>query len=224
MTSIAYNLVTRFCWWVTVFWTLRCRIIRREAVEGDGPLLIACTHLSHLDPFLLSTALRKRPIDWVARIEFWKYRPIGWFLNTMRAIPCRRFGVPVSMFRIAIRRLHEGGFVGICPEGGVANGMRSVLRGAPIKKGVCLLSYRTGVPVLPCVMLGTDKLNCVPPWIPYRRGSLWIAFGPRLIYPQPDHPDRRAAREAMAAELSREFQALYQEALKEFGLCETDVP
>jgi 1-acyl-sn-glycerol-3-phosphate acyltransferase len=224
MGSFVYKLGTRTAYWGIFIWTLRCRILRPEAAERDGPLLIACTHLSHTDPFLLSIAFNKRPIDWVARIEFWKYRLSAKFMDTMRAIPCRRFGVPVSMVRMAIDRLRRGDLVGICPEGGVAQGTRSVMRGGPMKKGVCLLSQRTGVPVLPCIMLGTDKLNRVPPWIPYRRGKLWIAFGPRLIYPRTDNSNRRAAREAMAAELSREYQALYQEVLKEFGIPESEVP
>jgi hypothetical protein len=53
---------------------------------------------------------------------------------------------------------------------------------------------------------------------------LWIAFGPRLIYPQTSNPNRRAARDAMANELSREYQAIFQEAKEKFGLTEGDVP
>ena len=129
-----------------------------------------------------------------------------------------------SAIRTAIARLNHGRIVGICPEGGVAQGTRSVMRGGPMKKGVCLISYRTGVPILPCVMLGTDKLNRVPPWIPFLRARLWIGFGSRLIYPPTDIKDRRAAREAIAAELSKEYQAIFAEVKKEFGLTDADVP
>lgn len=204
--------------------TVRCKTIRPEMADRDGPLIIACTHLSHIDPFLLSIHLRKRQIDWFARIEFWKYRLGGRFMEWMDAIPVRRFGVAASAIRTGIDRLKNGRTVGICPEGGVAQGPRSVMRGASFKKGVCLVSYRSGAPVLPCIMLGTDKLNRAPPWIPPLRAKLWIAFGSRLIYPQTGNPDRRAAREAMAGELSREYQALYAEAKETWGLTDADVP
>jgi 1-acyl-sn-glycerol-3-phosphate acyltransferase len=204
--------------------TVQLKSIRLDAADRSGPFIIACTHLSHIDPFLLSIALRHRQIDWMARIEFWRFRVSGRLMEWMDAIPVRRFGVAANGIRMAIERLKRGRCVAICPEGGVAQGPRSVMRGGSMKKGVCLISYRTGAPVLPCIMLGTDKLNCVPPWIPFFNARLWIAFGPRLIYPQPDNPDRRAAREVMAVELSREYQALFQEAKETFGLSERDVP
>lgn len=204
--------------------TVRLKSIRLDAIDHPGPLIIACTHVSHLDPVLLSIAVWHRQIDWMARIEFWKYHLIGWFIEWMDGIPVRRFGVAASAIRTAIERLKRGRVIGICPEGGVVQGTRSVLRGGPMKKGVCLISYRTGVPVLPCVMLGTDKLNRIPPWLPFWRAKLWIAFGSRLIYPQRDNPNRRAAREAMAQELSREYQAIFTEAKETFGLTEADVP
>ena len=91
------------------------------------------------------------------------------------------------------------------------------MHGAPIKRGVCLISYRTGVPVLPCVILGSDKLNCVGPWLPFRRARLWVAFGERAIEPRRDLP-RRAAREAMARELEQEYVKLFGELVGTFGM------
>ncbi len=182
-----------FCGKFVFVQTVRLKVLRPEAIDRDGPLIVACTHLSHTDPFLLSIVNRQRQIDWMARIEFWKYRLGGWFMDWMDAIPVRRFGVAANGIRMAINRLKANRIVGICPEGGVAQGTRSMMRGGPMKKGVCLISYRTGVPVLPVVMLGTDKLNRVPPWIPPLRAKLWIGYGSRLIYPPTHITDRRAA-------------------------------
>jgi len=204
--------------------TFRVKALRLDAIDRPEPFIIACTHLSHTDPFLLSIALRHRQIDWFARIEFWKFRLGGWFMEWMDAIPVRRFGVAASSIRTGIERLKRGRIVGICPEGGEAQGTRSVMRGGPMKKGVCLLSYRSGVPVLPCIMLGTDKLNRIAPWIPFFQARLWIAFGDRLIYPQTDNPNRRAARDWMANELSKEYRALFREVQEKLGVEEEDVP
>ena len=205
------------------FMSLRVHLIRPEAAEREGPYLLACTHLSHLEPFILSTIVRRK-IDWMARIEFYTYRVFGWMMHWVDAFGVRRFGVPVSAIRTAIHRLEKGRCVGICPEGGVAQGANSVMRGGPVKRGICLVSYRTGIPILPCVMLGTDKLNCVRPWIPYKRGTLWVAFGPRLIHPPRDEPDRRKARAMMADELTREFVSLYNELRETHGIKDCDVP
>src|ERR1700722_10033918 len=123
------------------FCTMRLKVIRPEAAFRPGPFLLAVTHLSHMEPFLISV-LVPRQVDWITRIEFYQYRPIAWMLNWLDTIPVRRYGVPVSAIRTAIKRLGQGRIVGICPEGGVSRGALSCMRGAPIKHGVCLISYR----------------------------------------------------------------------------------
>ena len=45
------------------------------------------------------------------------------------------------------------------PEGGVVKGPATVCRGGPIKKGACVIAQRAGVPIIPCVVLGTHRLN-----------------------------------------------------------------
>lgn len=206
------------------FWaSVNFRCIRREAPERQGPYLLACTHLSHIEPFLMSIIVR-RQIDWLARIEFYAYRIFRWMMLAVDSIPVRRFGVAASAIRTSIDRLKQGRCVGICPEGGVAQGKDSVMRGGPMKKGVCLIATRAGVPVLPCILLGTDKLNSVKPWLPFRRANLWVAFGSRLVHPPANEPNRRRARQIMAEELSREYQALYAELCATHNIPDGDVP
>jgi hypothetical protein len=53
---------------------------------------------------------------------------------------------------------------------------------------------------------------------------VWVAFGSRLVYPRTDEPNRRKARELMAQELSREYQALYRELCETHGIADSDVP
>ena len=214
----AGHLAARFI----LFCTMRVRVIRPEAPQRAGAYLLACSHLSHLEPFIVS-ALLARPVDWVTRVEFFKYRIFSRILRALNAFEVRRAGVPVSAIRTAIGRLERGRIVGICPEGGVVQGPASCLRGGPLKRGVCLISYRTGVPVLPCVVLGSDRLTAVGPWLPARRGRLWVAFGDRLIHP-PTHLPRKSAREQMARELGAEYVRLFDEVKRTFNIPDAAVP
>ena len=219
------QLVGRHIMWAS----LRVKVLRPQMAERDGPYILALTHLSHLDPFLSCIIVRRRQIDWMARVEFFTYHIFDAFMHAMDAICVRRFGVSANATRQAIDRLRRGRIVGICPEGGVAQGTRSVMRGAPMKLGVSLISCRSGAPILPCIMLGTDKLNCVPPWIPFRRGRLYVAFGERLIYPpkldgRASRAQRRVAWQTMADQLSGEYQALLKEAVQIFAIEENFVP
>lgn len=197
------------------FCTMRLQVIRPEAARRTGPFILASTHLGNLDPFLLGVIL-DRQIDWITRVEFYRHRTLAWMLDQLDAIKVRRFGVPVSAIRTAIARLEAGRIVGICPEGGVCRGANSCLRGAPIKRGFALISYRTGAPILPCAIIGANRLNRVAPWLPFRRARLWVAFGDHVITPRTDL-DRKQARELMAQELQQAYAQLRAELRAAYG-------
>lgn len=201
--------------------THRVRVhgIPREA-PSEGYLL-ACAHVSHLDPVCVA-GLWPRRVGWMARAEFYQRRWLAWCLRAVHAFPVRRQGVPVRAIREALSRLGRGEIVGIFPEGQVESGRASVLRGGRIKRGVCLLAARSGKPVLPCVIVGTDKLQSVSTYLPYRRGRLWVMCGD-FVEPVTG-PDRRRARAQMAAELERAYVRLYEELRERWQLADTVVP
>ena len=209
----------RACWlggqWIKIN-ALRVHVVNGGVLGTPGGYQIACTHLSHLEPFLLAMIVR-RPIDWMTRIEFYGHPVAVWFLTRFGAIPVRRQGVSASAIRTAIARLAAGRVVGICPEGGVATGAASVCRGGRIKRGVGLIAVRSGRPVIPCVMLNAHSLLRVGPWLPFRRGRLWVAFG-EPIQPPRDVTDRRAAREAVAVAVEQASQRLFHQLVDHFGL------
>jgi 1-acyl-sn-glycerol-3-phosphate acyltransferase len=204
------------------FASLRVEIIRPELANRQGAYLLATTHLSHLEPFLASIALRRK-VDWMTRIEFYKYRIFAILLDWNDAFAVRRFGVPVSAIRTAIARLRQGRVIGICPEGGVAVGPLSACRGGALKRGAALLAQRTGAPIVPCVMVGTNTLNAVKPWIPFKRGRLWMSFG-EPIYPDMSAPDRKIERQRLTEALRQAYQSMYRELCDRHGIRDSDVP
>ena len=201
--------------------TLRIRTLGLDAAHRTGGYLLACSHVSHLDPFCLGAVL-PRKIGWMARVEFYRRSWAMWMLRAVHAFPVNRQGVPVRAIKTALARLTRGEVVGVFPEGEIKTGLPSVLRGGSIKRGVCLLAARSGCPVLPCVILGTDKLNAVDPWLPFLRGRLWIACGP-FIEPVCG-PDRRAARAEMALKIERALAELYAQLQRECGLDDSILP
>ncbi len=201
--------------------TIRVGTLGLSAADRPGAYLLACSHVSHLDPFCLSVVLPPK-IGWMARIEFYQRWWAARLLDLVHAFPVNRQGVPVRAIKTALARLARGEVVGVFPEGEIKMGAESVLRGGPIKRGVCLLAQRSGCPVLPCVILGTEKLNAVGPWLPFKRGRLWIACG-EFIEPV-QAPDRRAARAEMAARIERAFAALYAQLRGKHGLDDSIVP
>ena len=205
-----------------VFWIcIRRHVTNPQATERQGGFVLAVTHLSHLEPFCASV-FNRREIDWMTRKEFYRYRPFAWGLHLVNAFVVNRQGVPVSSIRKAIARVRAGRVVGIFPEGGVKKGADAAFRGGPIKRGACSVAIHTGAPIVPCVMVGTDKLNAVMPWIPWRRATVWVAYGDPI--PPTAARSTRAARHEMADRLSRAFQDLYAKLCAEHAIADSNVP
>lgn len=208
----------RFVQWQTI----RQVVLNPEPAERADGFILACTHLSHLEPFLVS-GIVDRHIRWMARIEFYSQR---WSAETLRlggAFPVDRFGCSIRAVRTAVRLAKLGECVGIFPEGGVAQGPQSILRGAPFKHGVCTIAIEARTPVVPVVVLGSERLNRIGPWLPFRRARLYVAFG-NEIHPPPRSGSRRADRAEMAVRLGDEFVRVYHELLSHSGLTDDQIP
>ena len=201
--------------------TMRVRQLRPEIAERSGGYVLALTHQGHLDPFCSATLIR-RPMRWLTRKEFYKYRPLAWLLDRMGSIKVNRQGISVGAIRRAVELARQGEVIGICPEGGTVCGGEAVFRGGAIKRGVCSIAIRARVPIVPCVMLGTHALSRVKPWLPFKHGRLWVAYGPPIEPPK--SKSTRATRAALAKELSDAFTKLYRDANETFGFDDKDWP
>lgn len=209
--------------WIGVFkCTMRIRHAGLEHVpDNDAGVLIAVSHVSHLDPVVVSALLRRR-VSWVSRIEFYRNRISRAVLYHGGAFRVDRRGAALPTIREGLKRLGRGEAVGIFPEGEVMKGDRSVLRGATVKRGVCTLAARSGCPVVPVVVLGTDKLRHVGPWLPAKWGKLWVLAGEPISAPA--EARTKTGRAAFAAELEAEYVKLFAEAREKFRLPEEIVP
>jgi 1-acyl-sn-glycerol-3-phosphate acyltransferase len=209
--------------WQGVFkCTMRVETSGLELLKNsEGGVLIAVSHVSHLDPIVVSALLSRR-ISWISRVEFYRQ----WLMRTVLyhggAFRVDRNGSALPTIREGLKRLDRGEAVGIFPEGELMRGENSVLRGASVKRGVCTLAARSGCPVVPVVVLGTDRLSKIGPWLPAKRGRLWVLVGTPM---QASEGARtKTGRAEFAAELEAEYVRLFAKMRKEFGLPETIVP
>src|SRR6516165_7809416 len=159
----------------------RIYVLGRENANCAGGFLLASNHISHFDPFLISLVVRRK-IDWMTMAEFFRPRGLGFLLRAIDAFPAERDRADRKTIRTAIDRLKNGRVVGLFPEGGIRDGARSVLEGAPLRPGAPTLAHIAGVPILPCVILGSDRLYSAKRWLPLRRTPIWIAFGSPVSY------------------------------------------
>jgi len=197
------------------------RVIGQEKANRDGGFLLAANHISHFDPFIISAIVRRK-IDWMAMAEFFPRPLLGFLLRAVDAFPADRDRADRATIRTAIERLKDGRIVGLFPEGGIRDGTCSLLEGAPLRPGASTLAHIARAPILPCVIVGSDRLYSKKSWLPLRRTPIWIAFGD-AIPPFPDL-EKSAARACIERELTTGFRLLYAELREKFSLTPEDLP
>ena len=195
-----------------------CRLglqsIGRVRVEGlqdlptEGPLIVAANHVSNADPpFIggwLSPALGRRP-TFLAKDVLFK-GPIGILIRSLGAEPVKTGGSDIGAYRVAKGILDKGGVVAILPEG--TRSFDGVM--SQPKPGVSLLATRTGTPVLPVGISGTDELIGREQMLPKIGTRITLRVGRPFQLSVPDGGDRRAALAAADIELMRRIAALVE--------------
>ncbi|HEY7524767.1 MAG TPA: lysophospholipid acyltransferase family protein [Candidatus Limnocylindrales bacterium] len=153
----AVRLVAR----VTLFGVLRFRIRTegQELLPAGGYLLVAAAHRGWMDPFVVFHALPAEPRAWflgsaastfTSRWREWLVRRIGGLL------PVWRGGVGVDQHVASARAvLANGGVFVQMPEGTVSGPPGRI---GPFRTGAALIALRTGAPVVPLAMAGTEEL------------------------------------------------------------------
>lgn len=164
-----------------------------ELVPRRGGILVAFNHPSFLDPVLLELVL-PRPIYYLA-----KHQVLGTRLTAFLMV--RVFGhVPVyadrsndAALEAAAAALAEGRAIGLAPEGTMSPSGR-IGQGMT---GVAILAYRTGCPVYPVGIRGTDSAWPQGKILPRPLRRTWVAVGaPIAVAADPDAAnDPRRLRE-----------------------------
>lgn len=112
-------------------------------VSHTGPSLLACNHLSGLDPFLIIAACRS-PIRFMIAKEEYERFGLQWLFRAAGCIPVERSGRVETAFRSSLAALHNGEVVALFPEGGI-NRTEQPLR--KLKPGIIKLAKLAKVPI-----------------------------------------------------------------------------
>ena len=179
--------------------------------------MVVANHISHFDPGFL-TCVFDRAIDWMTTEEFYA-NPLGaaW-LRAVNTFPVNRSRPDRRALRLGVERLRAGRMVGMFPEGGIRAGPTSILGGVAPKSGAAALARLADVPIVPCVIFGSDRLYASRSWRPGPpRIPVWVAIGGPLSVS--DNNDDQA--NARLAEALREIGAAM---IAHFTLGPDDLP
>jgi 1-acyl-sn-glycerol-3-phosphate acyltransferase len=152
----------------------RVRIEGRGHVPGRGPVILAANHRSFMDSIFLPLVIRRR-VTFVAKAEYFDSKKTAWFFRGVGQIPIRREGGSASERALASATevLETDGIFGIYPEG-TRTRDGYLHRG---HTGVARLALRTGAPIVPVGMIGTDEVQATDAKLPRFFRRITIRFG-----------------------------------------------
>ena len=120
-----------------------------------GGAIIAINHISYLDFALAGTAAlpMKRYVRFMAKKELFDNKLAGPLLRGMHHISVDRSNGSASFVQ-ALRALRDGEIIGIFPEGTISVSFEI----KELKSGVVRLAQGAGVPVIPTIIWGSQRL------------------------------------------------------------------
>jgi len=138
-----------------------------ELLPDKGPFIIACNHLSHLDPPVVAAAYSYQ-LNFLAKAELFRNKLFGFIISNLNVFSLDRHTADIKSIRIALEILKHKPLV-IFPQG---------TRGGSFDKvssGIGFLYKKSKVPIFAAKIEGTNKILPKGAKLPHL-GKIEISF------------------------------------------------
>ncbi len=145
------------------------KIVGKENIPKEGPIIICGNHRSFLDPPLIEVTCG-RYARFLAKEELTKNKFLAFLGMIFDAILVKRDSKEVTAIKESLKTLKDGHCLALFPEG-TRNGLE---KGEKVKDGGAFFAVRSGAKVIPCGIKGGTKDN----------RKVTITYGKPLDYSQ----------------------------------------
>ena len=181
-------------------------VIGAEHIPTEGGALIAGNHTGYADFILMGTGpyLRgERLVRFMAKQEVFDVPVLGRLLRKMKHVPVNRAQGSTAIAP-AVERLRSGNLVGIFPEATISRSFEL----ASFKTGAARIAHQAGVPLIPCVIWGSQRIWTKDLPKHFRNVPVIVRYGAPV--------ELTGDAEADIAELKRQMQLLLDESRTEY--------
>jgi 1-acyl-sn-glycerol-3-phosphate acyltransferase len=199
---------------VTALWAwFRPKVVGRQNIPATGPAILAPVHRSFAD-FGFAAFCTERKLFFMTKDEMWNNKWLGKLLLTVGAFPVHRESADREALQRAEEVLRLGELLVLFPEGTRREG-REI---EDLMEGATFLSARTGAPIIPIGIGGSDLAMPKGSAVPKPR-TIQVVIGPAIPAPPRTEGGRvsRSAVRAATEALVPQLQAVYDEARDKTG-------
>lgn len=139
------------------------RVSGTENIPDEGAFILCSNHISNRDPFYLALRCKKRYLNFMAKAELFRWKPVARFVTALGGFSVDRGHNDLSAVRTSLKILAEGHALALFPQGTRSKDNSRI----PMLGGVSMIALRSGAPVIPAYIGG--------PYRPFRKTQ--VAFG-----------------------------------------------
>ncbi|MBA3232589.1 MAG: 1-acyl-sn-glycerol-3-phosphate acyltransferase [Propionibacteriales bacterium] len=134
---------------------IKFRIVGDEHVPTNGPAILAVNHISYVDFIFggFATQRSKRLVRFMAKRELFDHRWTGPLMRSLHHIEVDR-DEGTKAYQPALDYLAAGEIVGVFPEATISRSFEL----KEFKSGPVRLAMASGVPIIPLILWGTQRM------------------------------------------------------------------
>jgi 1-acyl-sn-glycerol-3-phosphate acyltransferase len=124
-------------------------------IPASGGAVVAINHTSYVDflPAALAATARKRRLRFMIKSEMQDVRLVNFLITRTGTIPVDRSS-GAHAYYVAVQRLKEGELVAVYPEATISRSFEL----KEFKSGAARMSMEAGVPVIPLIVWGAQRM------------------------------------------------------------------
>jgi 1-acyl-sn-glycerol-3-phosphate acyltransferase len=173
----------------------------------EGNVIVAANHLGRLDTAALLCILDREDIIMPVAEKYKNHPLYGAIGRAANAIWLNRFEADYSAFRQILDRMKQGGILVIAPEG-TRSRTEALQEG---KMGVAFLASKSGYPVLPVAVTGTEDRRVIENLKRFRRSRITATAAELMYIELPKGKRREEAMRQATDEIMCQIAALLPE-------------
>ena len=141
--------------------------------QPPGNFIIASNHLGRLDTAVLICVIDREDIIMAIAEKYRNHPLFGAIGRSVNGIWLNRFEADYSALRQILARMEQGGILAIAPEG-TRSKTEALQEG---KMGVAFLAAKSGYPILPVALTGTEDRRVVENLKHFHRSKITVRAG-----------------------------------------------